>query len=62
MIKTIKPLYGKTIPMPEYNYAPLPIEGMELQLNPYWHARIEDGDVSIEDTIIIDKRSKKESV
>lgn len=62
MIKTLKPLHGKTIPMPEYNYSPLPIEGMELSLTPYWYARIDDGDVVIDDTLLIDKKSKKESV
>jgi hypothetical protein len=62
MIKLIKPLHGKTIPMPEYNYAPLPLEGIELQLNSYWYARIDDGDVSIEQEILTEKKSKKESV
>jgi hypothetical protein len=62
MIKTIKPLHGKVIPMPEYNYAPLPLEGMELSLSSYWYARISDGDVSIEQEILTEKKSKKESV
>lgn len=61
MIKIIKPLNGLTVPMPEYNYAPLPIEGMELNLSSYWHKRHEEGSVSVEDVAPLDKKSKKES-
>jgi hypothetical protein len=60
MIKLLKPLTGRIIPMPEYNYAPLPEDGMELPLSPYWHARISDGDVVIVETE--KKTTKKESV
>ena len=45
MIKLLKPIDGKVIPMPEYNYKPLPIEGMELQLSAYWNDRINQNDV-----------------
>ena len=62
MIKIIKPLNDKIIPVPEYNYSPLPKEGMELHITPYWNARIADGDVVIEDLILTEKKTKKESV
>lgn len=47
MIKLLKPVDGKVIPMPEYNYKPLPIEGMELPVNSYWNDRIKQGDVLV---------------
>lgn len=59
MIKLIKPFEGKTIPMPEYNYKPLPIDGMELQLSSYWHDRILQNDVFIDENIEVEKTTKK---
>lgn len=62
MIKLLKPTDGKAIPMPEYNYRPLPIEGMELQLNAYWHDRINQNDVFIETldvSVDVEKITKK---
>ena len=53
---------AKNIPMPEYNYSPLPLDGMELRLTPYWHDRINQNDVYIDAPEVIveaDKNIKK---
>jgi hypothetical protein len=59
MIKLLKPFEGKVIPMPEYNYRPLPVEGMELQLSSYWSDRITQNDVFIDEAIEVEKTIKK---
>jgi hypothetical protein len=59
MIKLLKPVDGKVIPMPEYNYRPLPIEGMELQLSAYWNDRVNQNDVFIDNSIEVEKTTKK---
>jgi hypothetical protein len=64
MIKILKPLAGRIVPVPEYGYKALPVEGLELQLTPYWHNRINDGDVIIDEVevVSINKKLKVESV
>lgn len=61
MIKILIPTASdRVIPMPEYNYSPLPLSGMELQLTAYWQARIDEGAVKIAEPIINSKKSNKE--
>lgn len=61
MIKLIKPKDGMIIPMPEMNYTPLPIDGMQLIPTTYWLDREKEGGVVILDCEVIEISEKEQT-